>query len=400
MPHWWDGSQLYGQCTAQNDLVREKRQGRLKVTPEGLLPVDADGDEITGFMPNGWIGVSLLHGLFALEHNAICEMLLRKHPQWSDDELYHKARLVTAALLAKIHTLEWTLAVIQTNVLKAAMQTNWRGLLGRLAEVSSALQDDELLGGIVGSPTDHHTAPYAMTEEFVAVYRMHPLMPDDFAFHSNDDGTFLERKTLHDVAGRNGRQLLERHKDRLDHMYYSLGVANPGAITLQNYPKGLQDVEIDGRRVDLAAVEIVRDRERGIPRYNAFRRLLGKAPCRNFSELAADATLAAKLKDIYGHVDRVDTLVGLLAEKPGANFAFSATAFRIFTLMASRRLKSDRFYTKPNWNEATYTKEGLEWVEDNSLATVLRRHYPALRCRVTADQNAFKPWKPIRPISI
>ena len=46
------------------------------------------------------------------------------------------------------------------------------------------LDDNELLGGIVGSKADHHTAPYSLTEEFVAVYRMHPLMPDDFAFHS------------------------------------------------------------------------------------------------------------------------------------------------------------------------------------------------------------------------
>jgi hypothetical protein len=401
MPHWWDGSQLYGNTKAQNDRVREGRYGLLKVTPEGLLPVDGAGEEITGFMPNGWMGVSLLHGLFALEHNAVCEMLVRKHPSWSDDDLFDKARLVTAALLAKIHTLEWTLAVIQTDVLRAAMQTNWRGLLGRLAEVSAALQDDELLGGIVGSPTNHHTAPYAMTEEFVAVYRMHPLMPDDFAFYSNDDGAFLESQTLRDVAGHRGRQVLERYKARLDHIYYSFGVTHPGAITLQNYPKGLQELDMgDGRHLDLAAVEIVRDRERGIPRYNAFRRLLGKAPCKDFDELAADSSLAQKLRAVYGHVDRVDTLVGLLAEKPGANFAFSDTAFRIFILMASRRLKSDRFYTKPNWNEATYTKEGLQWVEDNSMATVLRRHYPALRCRLTPDQNAFRPWKPIRPVSM
>ena len=40
------------------------------------------------------------------------------------------------------------------------------------------LGSGEVLSGIPGSPTDHHTAPYAMTEEFTAVYRMHSLLPD------------------------------------------------------------------------------------------------------------------------------------------------------------------------------------------------------------------------------
>ena len=75
----------------------------------------------------------MLHGLFALEHNAVCDHLKKKHPMWSDDLLFAKARLVMAALLAKIHTLEWTLAVLQTKLLKTAMFTNWRGLLGESA---------------------------------------------------------------------------------------------------------------------------------------------------------------------------------------------------------------------------------------------------------------------------
>src|SRR4029453_2802473 len=39
--------------------------------------------------------------------------------------------------------------------------------------------------GIPGSATEHHTAPYSLTEEFVSVYRMHPLLPDDFVLHSS-----------------------------------------------------------------------------------------------------------------------------------------------------------------------------------------------------------------------
>ena len=52
---------------------------------------------------------------------------------------------------------------------------------------------------------------------------------------------------------------------------------NPGAVRLHNYPKHLQNLTRDnGERFDLATVEILRDRERGVPRYNQFRRLIHK----------------------------------------------------------------------------------------------------------------------------
>ena len=48
--------------------------------------------------------------------------------------------------------------------------------------------------------------------------------------------------------------------------------------------------------------------------------------------------------------------------------------------MASRRLNSDRFFTK-DFTPAVYTKQGLQWIADNSMATVLLRHWPELRPR-------------------
>jgi hypothetical protein len=44
-------------------------------------------------------------------------------------------------------------------------------------------------------------------------------------------------------------------------------------------------------------------------------------------------------------IERVDLTVGLAGRFP-AGFGFSDTAFRIFILMASRRLNSDRYFTK------------------------------------------------------
>lgn len=45
-----------------------------------------------------------------------------------------------------------------------------------------------MLGGILGSPTDHHAAPYSMTEEFLSAHRPHPLIPDEVTVRDHTGG--------------------------------------------------------------------------------------------------------------------------------------------------------------------------------------------------------------------
>lgn len=84
-------------------------------------------------------------------------------------------------------------------------------------------------------------------------------------------------------------------------------------------------------------------------------------------------------------------MVGLYAERPPEGFAFSDTAFRVFILMATRRLKSDRFYTY-DYRPEVYTPEGLRWIENNTMSSVILRHYPGLADTLRGLDNAFKPW--------
>src|SRR4030095_6426428 len=133
---------------------------------------------------------------FAREHNAIAERLHAEYPTWSDDDLFDHARLINAALLAQIHTVEWTPGIISHPTTQFAMRGNWWGLAGeRIYRTFGRLSESEVVSGIPGSPTNHHTAPYAITEEFVAVYRMHPLLPDDYSFRAVADGSEIETRT-------------------------------------------------------------------------------------------------------------------------------------------------------------------------------------------------------------
>ncbi len=393
--HWWDGSQIYGSTLEVQQTLRTGTAGKLKCGADGRLLVDgATGLELTGVTENGWVGLSLLHVLFVLEHNAICDRLARDFPTWDDDRLFRQARLVNAALLAKIHTVEWTPAILPHPVTQLALRTNWSGLLPALQKVFPGLNDNELVSGIPGSPTEHHSAPYSLTEEFAAVYRMHSLLPDDYSIRSVKTGAELDKLELPALAGRNGRKVIERFD--LADLFYSLGIAHPGALRLHNFPKHLQNLQRDaGERFDMAAVDILRDRERGVPRYNAFRRLFHKRPVTSFEELTDNPQWAMEIKEVYGgDLEKVDLLVGLMCEPLPEGFGFSDTAFRVFILMASRRLKSDRFLSQ-DYKPEVYTQPGIEWVEESSMLDVLRRHVPALAPALVGVSNAFKPWKAV-----
>jgi hypothetical protein len=151
--------------------------------------------------------------------------------------------------------------------------------------------------------------------------------------------------------------------------------------------------------VDLASIDVMRDRERGVPRYNRFLEFVHKKPIRSFDELAnpQHPGLPEELRRVYGqtdgrdNVDRIDLMVGLFCEVPPAGFGFSDTAFRIFILMASRRLKSDRFIAK-DFTADLYTSTGVAWVNDNSFVSMILRHFPRLGPALYGVTNGFKPW--------
>jgi hypothetical protein len=130
-----------------------------------------------------------------------------------------------------------------------------------------------------------------------------------------------------------------------------------------------------------------------VPRYCEFRRLLRLRAPASFEELTDDPELARQMSRLYGgDVEKVDLMVGMYAERLPEGFAFSDTAFRIFILMASRRLNSDRFLTD-DFTPAVYTAPGMQWLADNTMASVILRHYPQLRPALRSATNAFTPWQ-------
>lgn len=86
---------------------------------------------------------------------------------------------------------------------------------------------------------------------------------------------------------------------------------------------------------------VYRDRERGVPRYNEFRKNLLMSPISKWEELTDDEEAIKVLREVYeDDIEKLDLNVGLHAEKKIKGFAISETAFFIFLLVASRFLNS------------------------------------------------------------
>lgn len=86
---WWDGSQLYGVSEEMTAAIRKGvPDGKLALDNgkmEAFLPRDGEsGLPLTGFNDNWWLGLEILHTLFALEHNAVCDVLREKHSDWTE----------------------------------------------------------------------------------------------------------------------------------------------------------------------------------------------------------------------------------------------------------------------------------------------------------------------------
>lgn len=452
--HWWDGSQIYGSSQRDQDQTRSFSQGLMRTeqftSGKELLPKRADldvqnnkqnqGYEVTGFRDNWWLGLSMLHTLFVKEHNTIAKMLLKNHARfdhakqlwrWTnegettylnekelDEKIFQIARLINAAVMAKIHTVEWTPAILPNKTLRTAMYFNWYGAINpktwfnklpiSQTDWFEATKSGYLIGGIVGDVRNDYGIPYSITEEFTSVYRLHSLLPENLAIRKIRTRNSVTSIPFVETRNEKSYPLMEKYD--LKDLYYSFGTQHPGQLVLNNFPKFMQNLPIPGLgKMDLGMVDVLRDRERGVPRYNQFRRGINLKPISSYRDFfPADKPLDARQKGliekfykVYGtdangrdNVEMIDVLVGTLAEEVRPDsFGFGETLFQIFILMASRRLMADPFYTE-YYNASHYTRSGLDWIDnEGTLAKVIVRHMPELKSKVAGLTSAFNPWK-------
>jgi hypothetical protein len=136
------------------------------------------------------------------------------------------------------------------------------------------------------------------------------------------------------------------------------------------------------------------NRERGVPRYNQFRKLFHKDPVKSFDELTDNPAWRKQIKDVYnGDLDKVDLMTGLYAEPMPPGFGFSETAFRVLHPDGVAAAE-ERSILHRRLAPEVYTEFGLDYVKKNSMLTVCGVHFPQLAPALDGVKNAFEPWKP------
>ncbi|CAH1239207.1 PXDN [Branchiostoma lanceolatum] len=123
--------------------------------------------------------------------------------------------------------------------------------------------------------------------------------------------------------------------------------------------------------IDLAAVNIQRGRDHGLPGYNAWREKCGLPRAPRFRDLApqiSDETTREKLKSLYSHVDDIDLFVGGLSEEAVPGGIVGPTFACLIGMQFQDIRKGDRFWFE---NTGQFTEEQLEEIKKTSLARIL-----------------------------
>ena len=230
--------------------LRTKIGGKLRMEPTGLLPVDPEtGVHFTGFTDNWWIGLAMLHTLFTLEHNYHLRSAGARAPRLERrSALRTRARLINSALMAKIHTVEWTIAIVPHPVIKRAMNVNWSGLAGEdLQEALTFLDDKELLGGIVGSkrrsPQRAVLAHRGVRRRSTGCTRSSPTTSRSTRW--SPDGCSKRGNCRRSPGGARRRS---PSASRCRICSTRSASRHPGAVTLHNFPRHLQNLTLRQRR--------------------------------------------------------------------------------------------------------------------------------------------------------
>jgi hypothetical protein len=122
--------------------------------------------------------------------------------------------------------------------------------------------------------------------------------------------------------------------------------------------------------LDLVAVDIQRGRDLGLPSYNQARKDFGLTPVSSFAQITADTAVQGQLQAAYGSVDRIDPLVGMVAEDHVPGATVGPLLYRVIKDQFERLRDGDRFW----YENGQFTPSELVQIRTTTLADIIRRN--------------------------
>ena len=291
------------------------------------------------FRVNEQIALVAMHTLWVREHNRIAEILFEINKHWNAERIYHEARKIIGAILQHITYSHYLPKILGADFLPPYHgYTNVHpGILNVFA--TSAFR----FGHSMVRPK------FAMLDA-----NYDPVAPDVPLIKAFFNNKLIQREGIEPVL---------------------LGLlANESQSTSREIAAGLtkhlfQQPESE-HGFDLAALNIQRGRDHGLPGYGAWRRECNLSHADIFQETTYEiknATSRQILHDLYEDVEFADLWVAGLAEDPLPEAMVGPTLHCILKEQFRRLRDGDRFW----YENGVFTVEQLDEIGKTSLSRVL-----------------------------
>jgi prostaglandin-endoperoxide synthase 2 len=294
-----------------------------QIPPDRLDTLFAAGSDTT----NSQVGFTLLNTLFLREHNRVAGALADAYPGWDDERLFQTARNIMIVLLIKIVIEEY---------------------INHITPYFFRLQADP-----VPFLNERWIRPNWMAIEFNLLYRWHGLIPP--LLHGEPVW-----KTIFNPAFVVERGVAALIDDASHTRANRVGVFNTDPAL---------------RAVELASIREAR--AVGLAPYNDYRALASFPRVTDFDQVTGDDRTQAALRDLYGHVDRIEFFPGLFAEDARPNSVLPSLIGRMVGVDAFSQALTNPLLAPRVFNEQTFSPLGMEIIgSTRRLSDIVHRNVP------------------------
>lgn len=297
---------------------------------------------------NEQLGLLSLHVIFVREHNRISKELKRLNPVWNSETTFQQSRKIVIAQLQRIAFEEW----IPKALGPIGMQR-----LGTYQGYNASL--DSSISNVFATAALRFG--HTLVEPFLARFNESNFPHEQFKELPLHEAFFAP----HLLAAEGGVDPLLRGL-----IATSSKALRADQVINSELTEHLFELSRD-IALDLAAINIQRGRDHGLPGYNEWRKFCGLKVASTFEDLKSeipDTKLREKLSTAYGNPSNVDLWAAGVSEQALPGGRVGPTFACLLAEQFKRTRESDRFwYQKEGVFE---TRQRLE-LEKSSLASVL-----------------------------
>ncbi|UJR29119.1 hypothetical protein I4U23_010333 [Adineta vaga] len=372
-----DASMVYGNNKHKADELRTFKNGQLKTTDQDLPP-QTSAEKAAGscrdaqtnrscFLcgdtrANENMGLTSLHTVFIRLHNLLAISLSKLNSFWSDDIIYHEARRITIAILQHVVYKEFLPLLVGSS----------RSNFGHY-------QYDASIDATISN------------EFATAAYRFGHTLVNGFLRRYNNQHEFLDEIPLPHFIFR-PYEAYNKQKGGLDSIIFGLLLTTSAKFdpmfsnVLRNHLFEAEKLDhaVVTKRYDLAALNINRGRDHGLPTYNSMRRYCGLRYASSFNDLldTMDLPVIHRLASVYSHVDDIDLYVGGISERSVSDGIVGPTFACIIAQQFRDLRRGDRFFYETQNPSIRFTPNQFNEIRHISLSSIL--------CQTIKDMNEIQ----------